>query len=115
VAEFVRYRLDDGSEVVFETAESDLVSLRGGAAVQDGGRLSERLSGVAKAAEQIAGELRSRMTPDELSLEFGIKVSGELNWWFLAKSQGETAIKITVKWTNKATSGKEAGGRPLEG
>ena len=30
VAEFVRFTLDDGSEVVFESAESDLVRLHGG-------------------------------------------------------------------------------------
>jgi hypothetical protein len=39
VAEFVRYQLEDGSEVYFEAAESDLVSLRGGEAeVTDAGR-----------------------------------------------------------------------------
>jgi hypothetical protein len=31
VAEFVRYELDDGSEVYFESAESDLVAQHGGA------------------------------------------------------------------------------------
>ena len=31
MAEFVRFTLDDGSEVLFESAESDLVALHGGA------------------------------------------------------------------------------------
>ena len=30
MAEFVRFTLDDGSEVLFESAESDLVALHGG-------------------------------------------------------------------------------------
>ena len=77
MAEFVRFKLDDGSEVMFESAESDLVALRGGPPdVRDGGRLTERLQGVAEAAEQVAGSLRSRLAPDEVSLEFGLKVSG---------------------------------------
>jgi hypothetical protein len=99
MAEFVQFTLDDGSEVVFESAESELVRLRGGQPdVREGGRLSERLRGVAQAAEQVAGDLRSRLAPHELSLEFGLKVSGEVNWWFFAKSQGEGTIKVTLKW-----------------
>jgi hypothetical protein len=81
MAEFVRFTLDDGSEVIFESAESDLVALRGGQPdVREGGRLTARLQGVAEAAEEVAGSLRSRLVPDEVSLEFGLKVSGEVNW-----------------------------------
>jgi hypothetical protein len=104
MAEFVRFTLDDGSEVVFESAESDLVSLRGGAPdVREGGRLTERLRGVAEAAEEVAGSLRSRLAPDEVSLEFGLKVSGEVNWFF-AKSQAEGTIKVTLNWARNAAA-----------
>jgi hypothetical protein len=106
VAEFVRYTLDDGTEVVFESAESELVRLHGGEPeVREGGRLSERLRGVGQAAEQVAGELRARLAPDEVSLEFGLKVSGELNWWFFAKSQGEG----TIKWAGRRAGGSGVG------
>ena len=98
VAEFVRFTLDDGSEVLFESAESDLVALHGGAPeVRDGGKLTARLQGVAEAAEEVAGSLRARLVPDEVSLEFGLKVSGGVNWFF-AKAQGEGTIKVTLKW-----------------
>jgi hypothetical protein len=41
MSEFVRFTLDDGSEVMFESAESDLVALRGGPPdIRDGGRLT---------------------------------------------------------------------------
>ena len=65
VAEFVRFTLDDGSKVLFESAESDLVALHGGGApeVSDGGKLTARLQGVAEAAEEVAGSLRSRLVP----------------------------------------------------
>ena len=88
MAEFVRFTLDDGSEVLFESAESDLVALHGGQPeVRDGGRLTARLQGVAEAAEEVAGSLRSRLAPDEVSLEFGLKVSGGVNW-FLREGAG---------------------------
>ena len=46
MAEFVRFTLDDGSQVLFESAESDLVALHGGAPdVLDGGKLTARLRG----------------------------------------------------------------------
>jgi hypothetical protein len=102
MAEFVRFTLDDGSEVLFEAAESDLVALHGGAPdVRDGGKLTARLQGVAEAAEEVAGSLRSRLVPDEVSLEFGLKVSGGVNWFF-TKAQGEGTIKVTLKWAGNS-------------
>jgi hypothetical protein len=110
MAEFVRFTLDDGSEVLFESAESDLVALHGGGPpeVLDGGKLTARLQGVSEAAEEIAGSLRSRLAPDEVSLEFGLKVSGGVNWFF-ARAQTEGTIKVTVKWAGTAASGAPPG------
>ena len=102
MAEFVRFTLDDGSQVVFESAESDLVTLHGGQAdVVDGGRLQTRLESVAAAAEQVAVSMRSRLEPDQVMLELGLKASGEVNWWFFAKNQAEGTIKVTVTWTRR--------------
>ena len=110
MAEFVRFTLDDGSKVLFESAESDLVAQHGGQPdMREGGRLTERLQGVAEAAEQVAGSLRSRLAPDEVSLEFGLKVSGEVNWWFFAKAQGESTIKVTLKWAGNSASATPPG------
>ena len=104
MAEFVRFTLDDGSEVLFESAESDLVALHGGPPeVRDGGKLTARLQGVAEAAEEVAGSLRARLVPDEVSLEFGLKVSSGVNWFF-AKAQGEGTIKVTLKWAGNSVS-----------
>jgi len=116
MAEFVRFTLDDGSEVLFESAESDLVALHGGGSpdVRDGGRLTARLQGVAEAAEEVAGSLRARLAPDEVSLEFGLKVSGGVNWFF-AKAQGEGTIKVTVKWAGNPAPGAPPGTGPDPG
>ena len=102
MAEFVRFTLDDGSQVLFESAESDLVALHGGPPdVLDGGKLTARLKAVAEAAEEVAGSLRARLVPDEVSLEFGLQVSGGVNWFF-AKAQGEGTIKVTLKWAGNS-------------
>jgi hypothetical protein len=100
VANFVRYTLDDGkTEVFFESAESSLVELHGGEPdVANGGRLQTRLEAVSAAAQQVARELRSQLTPDEVELKFGLKVAGEVNWWFFAKNQAEGTIEVTLKW-----------------
>src|SRR4051794_29415302 len=109
MAEFVRFTLDDGTEVLFESAEGDLVALHGGAPeVRDGGKLTARLQGVAEAAEEVAGSLRKRLVPDEVSLEFGLKVSGGVNWFF-AKAQGEGTIKVTLKWAGNTASATQPG------
>ena len=105
MTDFIQFTLDDGSVVVFESAESGLVTLHGGQSeVRDGGRLTQQLHGVAEAAEQVAGSLRSRLVPDEVSLEFGLKVSGEMNWWFFAKAASEGTIKVTLKWSGNAAA-----------
>jgi hypothetical protein len=110
MAEFVRFTLDDGSEVLFESAESDLVALHGGGQpdVRDGGKLTAQLQGVAEAAEEVAASLRSRLVPDEVSLEFGLQVSGGVNWFF-AKAQGQGSIKVTLKWAGNAASAAAPG------
>lgn len=99
MADFVKFVLDDGSEVYFESAESDLVALHGAEPdVVDGGRLQARLESVGQAAHQVAKSLRSRVAPDEIILEFGLKVAAEVNWWFFAKSQAEATMNVTLTW-----------------
>jgi len=52
--------------------------------------------------------LRARLVPDEVSLEFGLKVSGGVNWFF-AKAQAEGTIKVTVKWAGNSASATPPG------
>lgn len=109
MVDFVKYELDDGTDVYFEAAEASLVSLRGGGEpdVVAAGRLGDRLGQVAGAAEEVAKSLRSRLTPDEIRLEFGVKIAGEVNWWFFAKSQGESTLNVTLTWQNSNTAPAE--------
>ena len=65
VAEFIRYELEDGSEVLFESAEASLVSLRGGGdpGVTDAGTLGDRLRPIAAAAGEVAKGMRPPGAP----------------------------------------------------
>jgi hypothetical protein len=111
MAEFVKYQLDDGSEVFFEAAEGSLVTLRGGDAdVVDAGKLGHRLNQIADAAEEVSKGLRARLAPEEIELEFGVKVSGEVGWWFFAKASGEAAINVTLTWRKGAEGSPGSGG-----
>ncbi len=95
----MRYSLEDGSEIVFETAEHSLVSQRGGQPQMiDGGELEQRVAPIAQAAEVLSRSLREKLGPDEVELNLGIKVSGKMNWWFIASTAGEAAITVTLRW-----------------
>jgi hypothetical protein len=99
VADFVRYELEDGSEVFFETAEASFVSMRGGSAdVVNAGKLGDPLRHIAAAADEVSKGLREQLAPEEIHLEFGVKLSGEVNWWFFAKSSGEASINVKLTW-----------------
>jgi Trypsin-co-occurring domain 1 len=103
MADLVEYELDDGSRVLFESAEASLVSLHGGDPdIKEGGPLADRLSSIAKTAGQVAAAMREKVGPDELALELGVKVAGEVNAWFFARAQSEATIKITLTWKKPA-------------
>lgn len=110
MAEFLLVTLDDGTEVVFQSAESDLVRRRGGdvepAAVA--GAVS-RLEAIAKVAGRLSGTFRERVKADELELTLGVGLSGEVGWFF-AKSQMDSSITLKLTW--KADQKKGAADLP---
>ena len=107
----MRYSLDDGSEIVFETTEHSLVSQRGGQPQTiDGGALEQRVAPIAQAAEILSRGLRQKLGPDEVELNLGIKVSGKMNLWFIASTAGEAAITVTLRWKASADAAEPATG-----
>lgn len=110
--DFVKYELDDGGVVYFESAEADLVSLRDGDAdVVDGGKLGDRLTNIAHAAQEVSQGLRDRLDPDEIELTFGVKISGGVGWWWFGKADGEASIQVKATW-KAAEPGTPAEGGP---
>ena len=113
MADFVKYELEDGSEVFFETAEASLVSLRGGSPdVVRAGKLGDRLGHIAAAADEVSKGLRERLAPEEIELAFGVKVSGEVSWWFFARASGEASINVRLTWRKDAQEHPVPSGRP---
>lgn len=109
MADFVKYELEDGSEVFFESAEGSLVSLRGGSPdVEDAGRLGDRLQHIAVAVDEMSKGLRERLAPEEVELSFGVKVSGSVGWWFFAKANGEAAMNVKLTWRADARQASAA-------
>lgn len=104
---FVRYTLEDGSEVLFESAESSLVELHGGR------RRWPTVAGCRPGWSTCPPRPRRsrtrcgpRLAPDEVELKFGLKVSGEVNWWFFAKNQAEGTIEVTLRWAAGTGAGQ---------
>ena len=93
---FVTLVLDDGTEVSFQAAESDLVQQRGGPQEVEQESLT-RLTALADAAQGVAQSFRDRVKPDELTIEIGVGLSGEVGWFF-AKSGLDASIKLTLTW-----------------
>jgi hypothetical protein len=105
MADFARVTLADGTKVLFEDPGADLVSLRTSAPdVDDVEPDVARLETIAHAAGQVSTSLRDRLAPDELTLEIGVGLSGEVGWFF-AKSSVEGSLKITVTWKNPNKKG----------
>jgi hypothetical protein len=73
--------------------------------VVDAGRLGDRLQHIAAAAEEVWKGLQERLAPQEIELAFGVKVSGEVGWWFFARANGEASMNVKLTWRGN-TPGK---------
>jgi hypothetical protein len=79
-----------------------------GCRTREGGRSTNRLQGIAEASEQVVGSLQSRLGPEEVGLEFGLEVSGAVNWWFFAMAHSPGTIKVTLRWAGNAEKAESA-------
>jgi hypothetical protein len=105
---YMRFVLDDGTEVEMET-EAEPVALphRGGPTFRGGNpavgaqrSFHEALGAVKKTVATAILELRDSFPdrPDELEIEFGIKASVEANGLILAKAAGEASFTVKALW-----------------
>jgi hypothetical protein len=102
MARFVRMLLDDGSTVLFEEtgpAIPDLASPPAGARAQGMPIPVAQLEPLAKAAAAMCATVRQQVSSDEISLELGAALSGEVGW-FIAKSSLQATVKLTLTWRN---------------
>jgi hypothetical protein len=110
VADFVTVVLDDGTEVVFQSAESDLVKPHGGPPVVERYEAAmDALGAMAHATQRVARSFAEKMKPDELALEIGVGLSGEVGWFF-AKSELEATLTLTLTWKGEKPAAIAVGG-----
>lgn len=103
---YMRFVLDDGTEVEIETDTGPTPpasgpAMRGGNPVAGAQRsFQEAMGAVKKTVAAAITELRDAFPdrPDELEIEFGIKASMEANGLILAKAAGEASFTVKALW-----------------
>ena len=99
----IRVPLDRGGSIIVEADEEvqpseTLPAGRVGDAVADAQRTFEAaLESVVDLAETMLGKSREASGPDEINVEFGLKVSAEAGA-IIAKAGGEANFKLTLGW-----------------
>jgi hypothetical protein len=61
-----------------------------------------RIGAIASAAGEVCKDFRDKLKPDELEMEIGVGLSGEVGWFF-AKSGLDASIKVTLTWKAGST------------
>lgn len=99
--EFIAIPIATGGDgvVLFQSAESDLVSARGGQPTvkEMAADAKGRLVAIADAAEEVYRLLDRRLGPDEVQMEIAVALSAEVGW-FVAKSEATGSLKLVLTW-----------------
>jgi hypothetical protein len=101
----LKFELADGTPVYVETSES--VSDSGlrragrgaGQPTEVDKRFEDAVARIRPAAQVLLDSLRDLNTPEEISLEFGIKFSASAGAIF-ASVDSEAAFKVSITWKN---------------
>lgn len=103
MSDYVSLTLDDGSQVLLESAGTELVAPRSGEpSIVSADEAVGRLEAIAAATQQLCASLRSRLEPDEVQVEVGGGLSGESGWFF-ARSTAAGNLKVALTWTGPTT------------
>jgi hypothetical protein len=93
--QIVTYQLDDSTKVRFEVEPVE--GFRPASAGQIAGRVRDAVGPAVDAAKAVLDKVKD-VSPDEVEVCFGIKVSGGADW-FVAKTAGEASFEIKLTWT----------------
>ena len=93
----VTYQIDDSTKVRFEVEPVE--GFRPAGAGQIAGRVRDAVAPAVDAAKAVLDKVKE-VSPDEIEVRFGVKVSGGADW-FVAKSAGEASFEIKLTWTPK--------------
>jgi hypothetical protein len=90
----VSYALDENTVVRFEIEPS--AEFRPAGPAEVAGRIREAVGPAVEAARVVLDRVREA-APDEITLKFGIKVSGTANW-FVARAATEGNFEVELVW-----------------
>ena len=98
----VEFPVDDESSVIVEVDDpgsgTERVG-RGEIAERASETFGDALDRVRPAAALLVEKLRTLAdTPDEIAVEFGVKMSGKLGAAFIASAESEANFKVTLTW-----------------
>ncbi|GAA2124552.1 CU044_2847 family protein [Actinomadura napierensis] len=94
MAEVVRYQLDDGTQVEFETVPE--AGFRPAGVSEVAGRVRDAVEPVVGAARVVLEQLKDA-APDEVEVKFGVKVTGKTNW-MVAQAATDANFEIKLVW-----------------
>ncbi|MCC7359873.1 MAG: hypothetical protein IT317_10370 [Anaerolineales bacterium] len=113
MSKYVEFPLEGGGSIVIESAEEPARSstgfLRGEGGYTPANAAQQTfdasVEAVRKSADLLVTKLHGLSTPpDELTVTFALKASGELGGLAVAKSGAEANFNVTLKWSKDAPS-----------
>lgn len=110
--QLVQFPLEDGTSILVEVEEPETEGIvragRGGELIEKVQyTFEEALNQIKPAAETIIEKLRDLSSaPDQIEVEFGVKLSAEAGIFF-ASASTEANFVITLSWTRKEQQGRQ--------
>jgi hypothetical protein len=114
VSKYVEFPLDGGGSIVIESTEEPARSSTGFLRGEGGYTAANAaqhtfdasVEAVRRSADLLVTKLHGLSTPpDELTVTFALKASGELGGLAVAKSGAEANFNVTLKWSKDLKSG----------
>jgi hypothetical protein len=93
-SQVVKYRVDDSTVVRFEIDPS--ADFQPVSSEQVIGRIGQAVEPAVQAAKAVLTKFKEAQ-PDEISVRFGIKVSGRVDW-LVARAATEGNFEVTLTW-----------------
>lgn len=104
---YMAFELEDGTKVYVETTDahrgsSGFPTMRGEGDASSGlvQKFEQSMAGVKKMASTLMSQFRENVPnqPSEIEISFGLKASGELGSFLVARSGVEANYSVTLKW-----------------
>lgn len=98
-SQVVSYTVDDETVALFEVEPLEGFSPAGTGEIA--GRVREAV-GPAVAAARVVLERVKHLSPQDVQVKFGVKVTGTMNW-VVAKAATEANFEVTLSWRSSLT------------